>query len=115
MPMVGPEDSEGEMELVHSWQLSLMAYVAFNPDSTFVAGATAGYSYNSILGRGGALAFDAVVNVSNHVGLHFHAGPAYYPDAADRMSERIDLPEGSLVTSDPNFQMALGAGLIIYP
>ncbi len=103
------------MMFFHSWQLNLMGYVAFNPDSTFVAGGTAGYSYNSVLGRGFALAFDGVVNFSNHLGFHFHGGPAFYPDAEDRMREKGDIPESSELTSTPVFQLGLGAGLIIYP
>ncbi len=115
VPTVQPASGDAEMELHHSWQLTLMAYLAFNPDSTFVAGATAGYSYNSILGRGVVLAFDGVLNFSNHLGFHFHAGPGFYPDAADRMAEAIDLPKDSEITSAPAFQMAFGVGLIIYP
>jgi hypothetical protein len=115
MPTIEPQGGEGEMEFFHSWQLTLMGYVAFNPDSTFVAGATGGYSYNSILGRGGVLAFDGIVNFSNHFGFHFHGGPGYYPDAEERMREKKNLPDSSEITSTPAFQMGIGAGLIYYP
>ena len=116
VPTITPAGSdEGEMELYHSWQLSLLGYVAFNPDSTFVAGATTGYCYNSVIGRGFVLAFEGIVNFSNHLGLHFHVGGGYFPDGEDRMRAKKNIPDGSEFGSTPDFQSVLGLGLIIYP
>ncbi len=116
LPTVTPVGSdEGEMEFYHSWQLSMLGYVAFNPDSTFVAGATTGYSYNSIVGRGFVLAFEGIVSFSDNLGFQFHVGGGYYPDGEDRMREKKNIPAGSELGSTPDFQTALGVGLIIYP
>ena len=116
LPEVTPPGSEeGELTLIHSWRLNLLAYVAFNPDSSsFVAGASGGYSYNSVLGRGGVLAFDGVVGIGDHYGFHFHAGIGIYPDADERMRRELDIPEDSDI-GIPAFQIPIGIGLIIYP
>lgn len=115
IPTISPAGGEGEMEFFHSWQLNLLGYVAFNPDATFVAGATTGYSYNSVLGRGFVLAFEGIVNFSNHLGLHFHVGGGYYPDGEDRMRRKKNIPDGSEFGSTPDFQVPIGVGLIVYP
>ena len=106
---------EPEIELYHSWQLSLLGYVAFNPDSAFVAGATTGYCYNSVLGRGFALAFEGIWSFTDHLGLQFHVGVGYFPDGEDRMREKKNIPDGSTFASSPDFQLPMGVGLIVYP
>ena len=110
IPTVTPAGSEnGESTLIHSWQLSLLARVAFNPDSSFVAGLLGGYSYNSVLGRGGVLVFDGVADITDHLGFHFHAGVGIYPDADERMRRDADIPQAATSARQP-FRPPSGLG-----
>ncbi len=62
--------SDIDFEGAHSGQLSVGAYVSFNPGKRFVAGLNAGYRYNSVLGHGFAVGFDGLLNLSKLLALN---------------------------------------------
>jgi hypothetical protein len=89
----------------------------FRSASGALVGGSAGYKYNSVLGHGASVAFDAQLVRSRRVRWHFQAGVVYYPDGTERVSAERAIPQGDHISFPFGARWQAGAsiGLAVYP
>lgn len=98
---------EAEVDSIHAFstgQLNAdLLLLPIQPRPGVQLGAALGYKYNTLLGHGVGLAFDAQLARSRSLSWHLIGGVAYYPSGDERVRDREDLSG-----SDLNFPFGSG-------
>lgn len=105
-----------EFYFFSSAQLNADLYLMFNPTRRFVAGVTAGYKFNTVLGHGGGLGFYGEINPRRKLSFFIMAGFWLFPRGEQLLRQSETFPANTEFSfPGPGFNLGGNFGISFSP
>ena len=109
-------ESDPDFKLLSASAFSAGAYIGIHrTDPRTDLGISFGYKYSTLLGHGGSVAFYVKRELAAHWTLQFFIGPAFFPDAEDRIRRETGWKNGSVGSGIAVHQGGGGISLAFFP